>query len=56
MSSERNWQELEKYGIYDLSDVLTSEELEHMQIEKEQEYLNAPDSMDSLGLSWRDFY
>lgn len=46
---------LERYGIYDLSDVYSDEEIANMAKEREQEYFNAPVSMDSLGLTWRDF-
>lgn len=51
-----DWDEAEKYGIYDLSDVLTDEEVEKMRQDKYDEEYNSPISMESLGLSWRDFF
>jgi hypothetical protein len=47
--------EYERWGIYDLSDVLTQEEIEEIRQQKEDEHYNSPVSMESLGLSWRDF-
>lgn len=49
-------EDYERYGIYDLSDVLTDEEIETIRQSKEDEHFNAPTSMESLGLSWRDFF
>lgn len=52
----RDWDELERRGIYDLSDALSDEEIEEMrQIKYDEEY-NSPISMDSLGLTWGDFF
>jgi hypothetical protein len=47
---------LQKYGIYDLSDVYTDEEIKDMCHQKQEEQYKAPVSMDSLGLTWRDFF
>ena len=44
------------YGIYGLSDVLTEEDIEEICQQKEDSHYNADISMDSLGLSWRDFF
>lgn len=41
---------------FDVSDIYSSEELEEMRKQAEEERYNAPISMDSLGLSWRDFF
>ena len=51
-----DWDEAEKYGIYDMSDILTDDEIEEMRLEKQEEQNNSPVSMESLGLSWRDFF
>lgn len=51
-----DWDELAKVGIYDYTDIYTDEEIEAMRREKEEEQYNSPISMDSLGLSWRDFF
>lgn len=51
-----NWEEAERYGIYDMSDVYTDEEIEEMRRQKYEEEYNSPVSMESLGLSWRDFF
>ena len=54
--SYHDWDELESQGIYDLSDVLTDEEVEQIRQAKYDEQYNSPVSMESLGLSWRDFF
>lgn len=51
-----DWEELEQHGIYDLSDVLSDEEIEERRQAKYDEEYNSPLSMESLGLSWRDFF
>jgi len=51
-----SYSEYEKYGVYDLSDVLTDDEIEEIRQQKKDEYENAPLSMESLGLTWRDFF
>lgn len=51
-----NWEEVEHYGIYDYSDIYTDEEIEEMRQRKYEETVSAPVSMESLGLSWRDFF
>ncbi len=48
--SYHDWDELEVHGIYDLSDVLTDEEIENMRQSKYEEEYNSPISMESLGL------
>lgn len=48
--------EYEKYGIYDLRDALTEEEIESIRQSKIEEHFNPSLSMESLGLSWRDFF
>lgn len=47
--------EYERWGIYDLSDVLSDEEIEEIRQKKEDQHYNSPVSMESLGLTWRDF-
>lgn len=51
----QDYEEYECYGIYDMSDVLTDEEVEENHNQEESECCNSSISMDSLGLSWRDF-
>lgn len=50
-----DWDELAKVGIYDYTDIYTDEEIEEMRRQKYEDNFNTPLSMDSLGLSWRDF-
>lgn len=51
-----DWDELESHGIYDLSDVLSDEEIEEKRRQKYEQEYESPISMESLGLSWRDFF
>ncbi len=51
-----NHEEYECHDIYDMSDVLTTDEMEEIRIQKEENLFNSSTSMDSLGLSWRDFF
>lgn len=41
---------------YDLSDLYSKEEIEEMRRKHEEEQYCCSPSMDSLGLSWRDFF
>lgn len=50
-----DFNEYERYGIYDLSDVLTDEEMEDIRQKNEDEHYRSTDSMESLGLTWKDF-
>ena len=50
-----DWDELAKVGIYDYTDIYTDEEIEEMRVKKE-DARNVDISMESLGLSWRDFF
>lgn len=52
---QRDWDELAKVGIYDYTDLYTDDEIDEMIRQKYQAQYEAPLSMDSLGLSWRDF-
>lgn len=49
-------EDYERYGIYDLSDVLSDDDIEEIRQKHEADHYHSPVSMDSLGLSWRDFF
>lgn len=56
LSLDLDWEELAKVGIYDYTDIYSDEEIEEMRRQKYEEEYNSPISMESLGLSWRDFF
>jgi len=56
MPYHHDWEELAKHGIYDYTDIYTDEEIEEMRLQKIEERYNAPVSMESLDISWRDFF
>ncbi len=54
--SNLDWDELAKVGIYDFTDIYTDEEIEEIRRQKHEELYSSSLSMNSLGISWRDFF